>query len=105
MIRNQADPGAPAHNGRLDAAAIVAAAHARRVTYVAARFAPIWRRVGGIFAGLAEWWRGTLRQRQTRDELMRLDDRELVDIGLRRCDIDRIVQEAANWNQPTNRAA
>ncbi|MFI0395633.1 DUF1127 domain-containing protein [Paracoccus jiaweipingae] len=41
------------------------------------------------FAALRHWQKA----RQTRVALARLSDRELTDIGLSRCDIDRVARE------------
>ncbi len=95
----------PVITGRLDPSAIVAAARARRVAYVAGRFAGTWQRLGGLLASVQAWWHAGVQRRRTRAELLALTDRELVDIGLRRGDIERVVREAANWNHPTRRAA
>lgn len=50
-------------------------------------------RVAQFFAGLREAWTLRSEYNRTYGELSRLSDRELADIGLRRCDLDDIVTE------------
>ena len=50
--------------------------------------------LAGMFARIAEARRLNAAFRQTRRELSWLTDRELADLGLMRCDIDRIAREA-----------
>ena len=48
-----------------------------------------------LVAGLVRLLRGWRRYSECLRELNRLDDRELADIGITRCDIQRIAWEGA----------
>lgn len=45
---------------------------------------------------IARWFDRQARVKKTVSELSRLTDRELSDLGISRCDIDRIANEAAD---------
>jgi uncharacterized protein YjiS (DUF1127 family) len=55
---------------------------------------------GGVLAALAARYREAMARHrafvETRRELNWLSDRELADLGMMRCDIDRIAREAAS---------
>jgi uncharacterized protein YjiS (DUF1127 family) len=48
-----------------------------------------------LVAGMVRMFRVWRRYNQSLRELNRLDDRELADIGITRCDVQRIAWEAA----------
>ena len=48
----------------------------------------------GLLARIASWIEQEWRFRQTRNELSRLSDRELADIGLYRIDIEAVARRA-----------
>ena len=48
-----------------------------------------------LVAGLVRMLRGWRRYDEYLRELNRLDDRELADIGIARCDIQRVAWESA----------
>ena len=50
--------------------------------------------LSGLFQRLVEARRLNAAYQQTRRELSWLSDRELADLGLMRCDIDRVAREA-----------
>lgn len=58
-------------------------------------------RLGDTFR---EWRDRRAAYRATVDELSRLDDRELDDLGISRCDIYRIAEEAAATDHRIHRA-
>ncbi len=62
------------------------------ITTNASLGANTFARLRAAFAGLREAWREDARMRRTYNELSALTDRELADIGLRRCDIDDVVR-------------
>jgi len=50
-----------------------------------------------ILENISTWLRRQEKARRTRKELYQLSDRDLADIGINRCDINRIAsQEAIN---------
>ena len=48
-----------------------------------------------LVAGLVRMFRAWRKYNESLRELNRLDDREVADIGITRCDIQRIAWEAA----------
>ncbi|MFC3614576.1 DUF1127 domain-containing protein [Lutimaribacter marinistellae] len=50
-------------------------------------------RLRSVFAGLREARQRDAEMRRTYNELNGLSERELADIGLRRCDIDDVVRD------------
>lgn len=46
-----------------------------------------------LLNNLSTWLNEKEKERRTRKELARLTDRDLADIGISRCDIDRIAKD------------
>ncbi|HEU0223083.1 MAG TPA: DUF1127 domain-containing protein [Paracoccaceae bacterium] len=51
--------------------------------------------LAALFDGARRYLRRAELRAQTRRELQALSDRDLADLGISRCDIDRIAHEAA----------
>jgi uncharacterized protein YjiS (DUF1127 family) len=54
--------------------------------------AGLFTRMKARFDDMRQAWRNYAEYRQTFDELSRLSDRELADVGLMRCDIEEVAR-------------